>query len=162
MKRSAKTKMPNPRDRGAPADMDWVISNCLEQPHDALPQPCLLWLGSLSYDGYPLAGGEGLPERRVHRLTYHMTYGSIPAGKAVDHLCHNPACVNPAHLELVDDTENNRRKRSYLGSKPCTKCGSKVEVRRGKRHCVPCSNRRFKLKYERKKQKNRQLTLEMR
>jgi hypothetical protein len=37
-----------------------------------------------------------------------MHVGEIPAGKDVMHLCHNPACSNPAHLALGDRKENMR------------------------------------------------------
>lgn len=48
---------------------------------------------------------------RAHRLAYEMTFGPIPAGLHIDHLCSTPLCVNPKHLEAVTQAENNRRQR---------------------------------------------------
>lgn len=38
-----------------------------------------------------------------------MLIGPIADGMTLDHLCRNPACVNPAHLEPVSQRENNLR-----------------------------------------------------
>jgi hypothetical protein len=35
--------------------------------------------------------------------------GPVPEGLELDHLCENPPCCNPAHLEPVTHAENNRR-----------------------------------------------------
>ncbi len=51
----------------------------------------------------------------AHRLSYEQTHGEIPEGLQIDHLCGNPPCVNPGHLEAVSNAENTRRgKRAKL------------------------------------------------
>ena len=45
----------------------------------------------------------------AHRLAYESEYGMVPPGLEIDHLCHVPLCVNPAHLEPVTHLENMRR-----------------------------------------------------
>ena len=45
----------------------------------------------------------------VHQLTYRAYVGPIPEGREIDHLCHNPPCCNPDHLEAVTHQENIRR-----------------------------------------------------
>jgi len=45
----------------------------------------------------------------AHRAVYERLVGSIPAGMYLDHLCRNPACSNPAHLEPVTHHENQKR-----------------------------------------------------
>ena len=37
----------------------------------------------------------------AHRVAWMMFRGPIPEGMVIDHICHVPACVNPAHLRLA-------------------------------------------------------------
>ena len=68
---------------------------------------CQNWTGSLTPDGYGRIG-KGL----AHRIAYAASNGPIPQGMTVDHLCFNPACVNPEHLRLLTNQENARNQRS--------------------------------------------------
>lgn len=45
----------------------------------------------------------------IHRLIWEMTYGSIPNGMTIDHICKNRKCINPDHLRLLSNFENARR-----------------------------------------------------
>lgn len=65
---------------------------------------CWLWMGTRGPSGYGYYSG-----RRAHRLSYEDMVGPIPDGLVMDHLCRNPPCVNPAHLEPVTTLENTRR-----------------------------------------------------
>lgn len=47
--------------------------------------------------------------RLTHRVMYEQEVGPIPEGLVIDHLCRQPACINPAHLEPVTHAENIRR-----------------------------------------------------
>lgn len=38
----------------------------------------------------------------AHRIANELAVRPIPEGLTIDHLCRNPACVNPIHLEAVD------------------------------------------------------------
>jgi hypothetical protein len=51
---------------------------------------------------------------RAHRWAYEDLVGPIPNGLTLDHLCRNPPCVNPDHLEPVTAEENISRSKSYL------------------------------------------------
>lgn len=69
---------------------------------------CWLWLGGmneLSY-GHVWWGGR---TRLAHRISYELLVGPIPDGLTLDHLCTNPWCVNPVHLEPVTQQVNNIR-----------------------------------------------------
>lgn len=73
---------------------------------------CWNWLLHRSRDGYGRVAVAGRRKAAAHRVAYEETYGPIPEGMTVDHLCFNPACVNPAHLRLMTHVENVRNQRS--------------------------------------------------
>ena len=69
---------------------------------------CWLWTG-------PLNGGPGnygyiyLDSRKqlAHRFSVEIhTQKKIPEGKVISHLCNNPQCVNPYHLEIATQKQN--------------------------------------------------------
>lgn len=47
--------------------------------------------------------------RWAHIAFYEEVHGPLPKGMVVDHLCRNPGCVNPDHLEAVSNATNIRR-----------------------------------------------------
>jgi hypothetical protein len=47
--------------------------------------------------------------KSAHRVAYEDRIGPIPKGLVLDHLCRDPLCVNPFHLEPVTLKVNNRR-----------------------------------------------------
>jgi hypothetical protein len=72
---------------------------------------CWEWQGARDRRGYGRAGygprhlGTGL----VHRMVWASLRGQVDAGLELDHLCRNPSCCNPDHLEPVTHEENVRR-----------------------------------------------------
>ena len=48
----------------------------------------------------------GHKQHRAHRLVWRIFNGPIPDGKQVNHLCHNPKCVNSNHLYLGTQQDN--------------------------------------------------------
>jgi hypothetical protein len=71
---------------------------------------CWIWMRARNPNGYGVVRSP-TEERQVyaHRLFYERANGPIPEGLTIDHLCNNPPCVNPAHLEAVSEAENIRR-----------------------------------------------------
>jgi len=69
---------------------------------------CWKWTGAHNNMGYGVTGVNG---RHIgaHRAAYEFTFGDIPAGLVIDHLCGERACCNPAHMEPVSQRENIRR-----------------------------------------------------
>lgn len=66
---------------------------------------CWTWQATKTkgdYGTFQWNGRQGL----VHRFSYEQAYGPIPEGMYIDHACHTPACVNPAHLRTVTNKQN--------------------------------------------------------
>lgn len=45
----------------------------------------------------------------AHRVYYQLINGAVPSDLVISHLCDNPPCINPAHLEATTQWENNAR-----------------------------------------------------
>lgn len=73
---------------------------------------CWPWTGGLDRRGYCNFRIAHDVSRKGHRIAYEALVGPIPSGLELDHLCRNPSCVNPAHLEPVTHRENVIRGRS--------------------------------------------------
>jgi len=73
------------------------------------PSECWLWHGCKTPHGYGVFQYGDAVRGYAHRWAYQEAKGSIPAGLSLDHLCRNPSCVNPGHLEAVTHRENMRR-----------------------------------------------------
>lgn len=71
---------------------------------------CWLWGGALEKTGYGASWYKG-KKISSHRLAYILFKGNLPRGhiKTIDHLCRNPRCCNPDHLELVEHKVNVMR-----------------------------------------------------
>lgn len=72
---------------------------------------CWNWTGTRlgrapSYGGFSMRSVRHI---YAHRWAFFVTYGPIPEGLQIDHLCKNVLCVNPAHLEAVTPRENTLR-----------------------------------------------------
>ena len=70
---------------------------------------CWNWIAGRIGTGYGLLRVSGKAVLS-HRWSYeHHTGKPIPPGLVIDHLCRNPRCVNPAHLECVTMRVNTER-----------------------------------------------------
>lgn len=75
------------------------------------PEPmsgCWLWTAADNGIGYGVVQWRGRV-RAAHIVVYEALVGPVPVGLELDHLCRNPSCVSPWHLEPVTHSENVRR-----------------------------------------------------
>lgn len=120
---------------------------------------CWYWLGWKSAAGYGHFRFLG-KDRLAHRFAYEHFKGPIPDGLELDHLCQNPQCVNPEHLEAVTHQENLQRGNTFQArnarKKYCVRghllAGANCYFYRGKRICKAC-RQIFGAKYECKRRK---------
>ncbi len=84
-----------------------ILKQLIDIPED--PAKCWNWIGRVSpTTGY---GKKQLDGKTLlaHRWVYSIFKGVIPEGLVIDHLCSNRRCVNPHHLEVVNQSTNCRR-----------------------------------------------------
>jgi hypothetical protein len=70
---------------------------------------CWGWQGARHLDGYGhlnLYTSTGVRPIGTHRIAWELLVGPVPDKLVFDHLCRNPICVNPSHLEPVTVREN--------------------------------------------------------
>jgi hypothetical protein len=82
-------------------------------------EQCWEWNASGDQYGYGSFVFEGV-RWKAHRAAWTVTRGPIPPGLVVDHKCHNPACVNPGHLQVVTQKQNNE---NLLGARSHSRSG---------------------------------------
>jgi HNH endonuclease len=103
-----------------------------------MQQDCWPWLGHTDRDGYGkiTRGRHGEGSVSAHHVSYLIhNGGALPPGtEVVDHLCVNPTCVRPDHLEAVTQAENVRRGwdrgNAYLSGPPAANA-AKTHCKRG-------------------------------
>ena len=124
---------------------------------------CWEWQTERNKQGYGRFW-DGSHKVSAHRFSYELFRYDIPEGLVIDHLCRNPICVNPSHLEIVTNDENIKRgltgKIHHRNTRK-THCsrGHKLkepnldpyELKHGRRSCKICKNMILATKFRRKK-----------
>jgi hypothetical protein len=85
------------------------------------PDGCWLWPGSKTPEGYGRFTSKETGWVSLHRWVYEYLRTEIPEGLHLDHLCRNPSCVNPWHLEPVTVAVNIRRGAGFALKMTCPK-----------------------------------------
>lgn len=78
---------------------------------------CWLWQGKINHGGYGVTSVFGR-HALAHRVAYMAFVGPIAPGLHLDHLCRNPPCCNPEHLEPVTPQVNKIRAVPFLSPRP--------------------------------------------
>lgn len=66
---------------------------------------CWVWTGGCNSRGYGRINLNYIIYLS-HRISYFLTYGYFNPGNKVLHICNNPVCCNPKHLQLGNDKDN--------------------------------------------------------
>lgn len=103
------------------------------------PSECWMWLGYHHFGYAMMMHGRGRERKQTHVTRFLM---NAPKGMDVDHLCHNPWCVNPYHLEVVTHLENIRRHAAWkkANRQVCEKHGELLRIYGRIRICRSCRN----------------------
>lgn len=120
---------------------------------------CLLWGGAKNHDGYGIlrVGSSTDGTRRVvrvHRFVYFLSFGEIPTGFEISHICAHRHCIEPTHLVAMKHAEIIERGDTGIVNRSRETCprGHRYEGAnmryspRGRRICRICDRERKRRK----------------
>lgn len=112
--------------------------------------------GCWVWHGYRMPAGHGRvrvdgKKVLVHVWVWGQFVGPVPEGLELDHLCRNPPCCNPEHLEPVTHRVNvlrgeapaaaHARKTHCPRNHPYDEQNTRIY--RGSRYCIACQRERW-------------------
>lgn len=120
---------------------------------------CWNWTAGKNGKGYgyiwtgPARKGDTL---QAYKVGYVLLRGIVPFGMELHHVCENPACVNPDHLEIKTVKEHRRTGKSVVAlnaQKTACKRGHEFtdsntrKNKNGSRVCRTCESNRLREAY---------------
>lgn len=140
--------------------MNQELKNRLLNRIDKTPNGCWNYTRSKSVKGYGKLSAWGRMWL-AHRVSYTIFVAPIPEGKSIDHLCRNPSCINPNHLEPVSNRENlmrgigiaakNSRKTHCINGHALSGENLRLKKSRRGRICKKCNSDHWRKWYEKSK-----------
>jgi hypothetical protein len=116
---------------------------------------CWVWQRAKTTAGYGTLTLDG-KSAYAHRVFYEGYVADIPQGYVLDHLCRNPACCNPHHLEPVTHAENMRRTRRPTCKRGHPLTGTNVYLAPdGERQCRECNRLRDRMRLRQRMEQRR-------
>lgn len=137
------------------------------------PGGCAPWMARVNQKGYGLfdvtspkaewrPGVPKLATMRAHRIAWaHFTGDACPSDMQIDHKCRNRRCLNPSHLRVVTNFENQHASpytlaSIYLARTHCLQGHAYDDVNtlkrsNGGRRCRECKRARDRAQYARKR-----------
>lgn len=120
---------------------------------------CWIWDRSLQGDGYGYFHRTNGGSTYAHIVSWERVNGPVPEGMELDHLCREPRCFNPEHLEAVSHQVNVLRGVGVAARRATqTHCVAGHEfteentyILSGYRNCRTCHKRRSREWWERKR-----------
>jgi HNH endonuclease len=111
---------------------------------------CWIWTGAISrgYGNFTVAKGQ---TGKAHRFSYLLHWGFL-GDYQVDHKCCETRCINPHHLQLLTNKENNEKSTSPSAiNKRKTHCihghefieSNIIRYKDGHRRCKTCLEERI-------------------
>lgn len=108
----------------------------LLQNYAPIPESgCWIWLGHWTPWGYGCVNRRGKWITGAHQMFYRLNKGEIPPGMMVCHKCDTPQCVNPDHLFLGTNSQNQKDR---MAKGRTVVAGIRKKPKNAKRTCLTC------------------------
>lgn len=121
--------------------------------------PCWVWQRNRDWAGYGRLTVKRKGQKAANWMWEQANGRRVPKGLHLDHLCRNPPCVNPDHLEPVTPLENALRGETNAAKTQC-KHGHPFDEantyyeKSGRRKCRACDARRHREAWKRRAEAN--------
>ena len=126
----------------------WKTVHCRFFSKIRKTKSCWFWTGNLDVNGYGQIAMGRKNLWKASRISYFLHKGEIPKKKVIMHLCDNPPCVNPLHLEAGTQSQNISHAYELHPRKLKEVCsrGHKFDGinSRGNQICKQCMNSNYK------------------